>query len=150
MRIRKFKLPDGTFYCFGEYRVENLLPVSRIRKVIDDKALARCYHYKSAEDAARRLSGKIISRFMFHVVEHLMNSDRVDLGKGRFFYIGIVNNKDNGIFAKKSYPFSTVATGGKKYGICIQGEACQYYVRMPARRRRELRDRIVRGQQFYG
>lgn len=80
-----------------------------------------------------------------------MESQIFDMGYRQRLFIGVVPNNPNRIakqMKKDNVPWHTMR---KRYGIVMESEGKRLAVqfRMPQRRRKELAERILKGQNFY-
>lgn len=85
---------------------------------------------------------------MHIVINHLMESDRLVLSEGRSLMIAWTKlNRKRVVNTRKK---RQICWGhlGENCGVILHGMEHKYYFRMPRRRRIELSQRIVAGQNF--
>jgi hypothetical protein len=151
----RFYLPDMTHYNLGEYTNADIAGGQWLCRFAGEQLLRESADYKidgrhSIKEAAARISRRILNRFIFHIVEQIMSSNRVNLGKDNFIYIGVVDDSNTRIVREWHKGEPLMATAGKRFGVVMRGDGERHYIRMPKRRRTELAQRILKGQQFYG
>ena len=154
MRRRHFKLKDGTFYDFGEHTYEDIVDVEVIRAHVGKDTLLQTGNLETAGRSYNKLAfllgKKILRLFLEKVVDHLMNSDRITFGREKSMYIGLIKHNPERMVKASKQNDPLVHSGGKRYGVKMTGIGRDHYFRIPYRRRVELKDRIMKGQPFYG
>jgi hypothetical protein len=136
-----------------EWTIEDVIPVDYVHQQVPKEVMRkyqnmnRCgNNYKTA---ARELSKEIARRFFFEVMNRLMESDRLVITKDISLYIG--TPKPPRWKTLKTIRNKRVKTPyrNRYYGVVLDGVAHKYRFRMPYRRRKELRERVLSGQNFY-
>lgn len=147
-------LRSGAVHDFTEYRIADLVDVEYLREVIPREVLGM---YSDPETVGRKLNpmackvGKTVIRDMFtYIIDRLMESDRLLLPNGKQMYIGSIPRNPNRIIKQHKKYRLNLHTGGKTFAVRMDGTKENYYFRMPSRRRRELYQRIMKGQWFIG
>lgn len=75
-----------------------------------------------------------------------MESERLVINKELSLYIGTPKQPKKS--PKKQQKFKVVGDKRKVYGVVLDGMEHEYFFRMPLRRRKELMQRILKGQNF--
>jgi hypothetical protein len=150
----KHILPSGATYSFTEYGINDLVDCKDIRAHLSKEVMST---YIDPYAVGRKLDkmashvGKVIVRDMFtYIVDRLMQSDRLILPYGKEMYIGHIPHNPKRIAKKWKLHELNLHSGGKRFGVRMDGTKENYYFRMPKRRRKELRQRIMDGQWFIG
>ena len=110
--------------------------------------LLNIYYYKrNLKRMAFTISKRLIRFFFEKLVSHLMESRRVLLPYGRTMYIGVLPPREDAEVNKR---FLNLHTYGKVYGIKLTGIGdYRYHFKMNPARRKELYERLYKGQEFY-
>lgn len=144
---------SGSTVIIKEHTTHDLIPILYIRNNVSKEALAL---YKNPEQVGRKyekvaqiVGARIFRHFLFLLVNHLMDSDRVVLQGGESIFIGLHKKNSERVASYRKKRQIYFANNGRRYGIILYGLDHKYYFRMPHRRRLELRDRINKGQRFY-
>lgn len=80
-----------------------------------------------------------------------MKSEIFDMGYGQRMFIGNIPNNPKRIAHKMKKDNLMLHTMRKRYGVVMEsnGKRLSVQFRMPGRRRKELAERILGGQNFY-
>lgn len=78
----------------------------------------------------------------------MMEGDRIILPYGKIMYIGVIPDNPKRIAKWRKKKQLNLHTDGKRYGVKLIGMEHSCYFRMPYRRRKELYERIIAGQNF--
>lgn len=147
-------MPSGATYDFVEYGIADLVDPSYIRSELPRMVMAT---YINPDHVGRKLDkmaekvGKVIVRDMMrYIVDRLMQSDRLMLPYGKQLYIGVIPDNPKRIAKKHKLRNLCLETGGKRFGVRMDGTKENYYFRMPRRRRTELATRLLNNQWFIG
>lgn len=145
---------SGAVHEFTEYRIDDLVDPKYIRSVVPKEVMCM---YIDPNQVGRKLDpmaakvGKTIVRdAIAYIVDRMMESDRLLLPYGKQMYIGVIPNNPKRIAKRRKKVELNLHTGGKRFGVRMDGTKENYYFRMPKRRRKELRERIMNGQWFIG
>lgn len=154
MRRRRFNFEDGSFYDYGEYGIDDIIPIDIIRKNVEKETLKQVADSyvvgRNLNKLANILGKKIVRIFIRILTEHLLDSDRIILGYGRSMYIGPIPHNPKRTVAKRWKNNHLFHTGGKRYGIILEGTSYRPYFRMPFRNRKKLAEKIFEGNRYYG
>ena len=99
---------------------------------------------------AQKLGAFIFRTFMKILIDNLMEKNRLVIRRKYAMYIGKLRMKPYKLVTKHKRHNHHFHTDGKWYGVVLDGMDHNYSFRMPRRRRQELYDRIMNGEQFYG
>lgn len=94
---------------------------------------------------AQRAYSKLMRMFWKKVVDRLMMSEVFHIDNELSMYIGRLDKDVNYVRSPGYKPYLQLLN---THGVILNGFFHRYYFRMPARRRKELRERIKRGQSF--
>lgn len=136
---------SGAMWRFKEYGYEDMITVSKMYslkkedflKLVDPDNLGR-----KRKPTSRRAYAKLVKTFWRKVVDRMMESERFIINDELSMYIGRVDPDKNNPAIGELQDIRTT------HGVILNGFFHNYYFRMPYRRRRELRDRLKKGQSF--
>lgn len=152
MRKRYHVLPCGIKYAFIEYTLKDLVPISHIRNKVSKEDLSQWVDpYTTGrkwDPICERVGTSVIRTFFKHLVDAVMESNWVTLPDDVVCQIGTVPTNSKRITKDKNKKVGLLHTGGKWKGIVLRGLLHNCYIRMPLRRRTELYQRIIDGQDF--
>ena len=145
MKKKQHLLPCGRVIFYMRHRIEDIGITPRVMKVmLDNKAefrkIANPDHYGRkrkmwSAKAYKKFTMLLIKRLM----DHLMDSDRVESPTGRFWQIGgHVSNK-----------YVNWNTDGLRYTVRITGLEMNHAIKLSYERKKELIRRIESGQSFH-
>jgi hypothetical protein len=148
MRELPFVAQNGMVIRLKEYFQKDLIPTSFIVDNLDNKTIKS--YFKNPDIFGRvmkrmayAIGSDIIRIFMRKVVDRLMEGDRLFFNKNVYLYIG--NLKPPHVCKNNK---ALLATRGKRFGLKLVGFEHEYQLRMPSRRRVELKERIENGQRY--
>ena len=151
-------LPCGAVYRFKqmEYsdmaeRMTDYIFANIPREDINFEVNGDNYGRKRAPWAAAYYK-KVMNTVWKHIVEHILDSDRVIIPHKRtpaMLYIGAIPDNPKRITKKhkKSNPY--FGTAGTRYGVILDGFDHSYYFRMSFRNRCRLYARLKAGQNYH-
>jgi hypothetical protein len=148
-RVMWHEKPCGAMWRFKEYRFEDLVPVSMMYKLAKEDLHKLCDPYSTGRKrrlTAQRAYSRLIRLFWSKAIDRMMQSDRLLVDNDITMYIGKVD-KDKNLIYDKTHKKSYLRMANT-HGVILNGFFHNYYFRMPARRRRELRKRLKNGQSF--
>lgn len=151
-------LPCGAIYQFRQYGYKDMsnglveyMFKSIPRDIIDKKVKGDNYGRK-IKPWGQAYYAKMMNTVWKHVVEHLLDSDRVVIPHNKrptIMYIGQVPD-DQTKFAKRHKKLRPYfATSGNRYTILLDGVEHSYYFRMTQRNRARLYTRIKEGKNYH-
>jgi hypothetical protein len=146
MRVIQHLLPCGRIIFIHRYVPTDLVNKQAIRNHIlnNKKEFSKLVHPDTVGRKKKEWSdavyGKFVTLLVKKLVDHLMESDRIETSPGVFWCIGVVGGSDK---------FANWHTDGDMYAIKVQGIKTKYRFKMSRKRGKELQQRILKGQKFH-
>lgn len=147
MKNRQHILPCGRVIFFKEVNPRDVARYKRVERMMlaNAKELDKFSSYNTAGRKrsvwCKNTYNKFITMLTTKLVDHLMNSDRIETKPGRFWAIAAKTHD--------FHKFVNFHTDGAMYATAIVGMKGDYRILLSQRRRKELRERIEGGQQFH-
>lgn len=144
MKNKHHILPCGRLVRFKLYNHVDVVNSAISKALLNNRVeLEKFVKYKHAGTKKRWVEhtlSKMSKIIMSKLVDHLMESDRVETSSGKLWHIA-------GKSADTKY--LNWHTDGLVYSVCIKGLPGNFRIRMARKRRMELLDRINKGQNFH-
>lgn len=146
------ELPCGAMYRFLEHRYDDITPVDLIRSSFPKEEILKLTNPDSVgrkpKMVAERLNAVIIRAFWSKVISRLMESEVLQINPYTSMYVGVTDIRGSGRAVKHRKKKMAYLRQSKIYGIVLNGFFHEYYFLMPYRRRKELFERLKKGQNF--
>jgi hypothetical protein len=145
MRKLQHMLPCGRVIFYKEVTIDDVFNNAETRNIlIENKSeLVKFVSFESAgknnKTWVKKTYRKFVTLLLDKMVNHLMNSDRIETESGNYWLIG----------GRRSKKFVNWHSDGNSYGIRLVGIPQTHGIRMNAKRRKELRKRVESGQTFH-
>lgn len=122
------------------------MPRERLSQYVDPYTVGRKFKV-----IGYRLGVRIVKSMFKHIVNRLMESEIFDMGYRQKMFIGVIPNNPDRIAKQVKKDNPMWHTMRRRYGVVMESEGKRLSVqfRMPSRRRKELAERILKGQRFY-
>jgi hypothetical protein len=146
MRIRQRLLPCGRVISFEETTPHDIGKSKTMKALLlaSRKKLDPLYSYDSSGRTKDRWVGQVYNRFATTLtkclVERLLAGDRIETINGHKWMIG---------FPTDGGKFVNWHTDGKSFRVGIQGLKGKFGIRLSRAKRRELKERILGGQNYH-
>lgn len=152
-------LPCGAMYTFKEYRYEDVskklidyiwkrIPKSELEKLIPIASTNR-----SKKLWCHRFYVKFMKEFIRQMVDQMLESNRIIIkeskGKKVMMFVGRIPDNPTRIAKARKQKLNWLDEDFKNYAVVLEGIPHSYYFRLRSDRRRELAERIKKGQNFH-
>lgn len=158
MRNIMHVLPCGAVYRFKQHeysdmaeRMTNYIFANIDREDINFEVNGDNYGRKRKPWAAAYYK-KVMNTVWKHIVEHILESDRVLIPHKKtpsILYIGQIPDNPKRIAKRRKKKQVRFATNDVRYGVVLDGFDHSYYFRMSFRNRCRLYERIKAGQNYH-
>lgn len=145
MKKRTIIRPSGKLITYNEYGPKDYY--SDVRKVIDDRNLHGEFdkilpkkNYRDQQRWKESVHGQIIRKAWKKIIDRLMEKDRMVIKNGKHLVIGVRPGE-----TRRHDSWGEE----RNVSLHIQGGKSKAYFRMSLARRKELRDRIEKGEVFH-
>lgn len=146
MKKRQRILPCGRVVYFEETYPQDIANSKSISRALlaSRKKLDALVSFKSAGKRNKQWVPRVYNKFTTFLVEHLLErlleGDRIFTYKGNVWMIS--GRGDGGKYVNWH-------SDGKSYGIVIKGINSKFGIRMSRAKRKELKERILNGQNYH-
>ena len=146
MKTNQYLLPCGRVVFVKVYKPTDMLVPSLQKLLLKHKA--ELSKFVNPDHVGRKKKewceltyGKFVTLLIKKLMLHLLESDRIETEKGRFWCIGHTGEHPK---------FMNWHTDGKVYGVKVTGMKTRHRIKLSSKIGKELQKRILTGQKFHG